>query len=227
MRVTAKIILLGVVLALFAFSAKSYLGYHYFYRYGETRSRAESIERSFPKLEARIKTAVGFWQNPLFYLEMGQLYLERALAENQFGSRARRDFYLDRARESLIRAIKGNPVDAFTYFEMGKVYMLYNFPLLTYLEKAKLYFRKALELKPADEFLNENVLYIYLTQWDWLEEEEKEFVGERVRAMGEMEEREGRDGIDGRFVRRLRSKWRENFGEVEKLEEILGGMDNK
>lgn len=218
MRVATKIVLIGVVMVLFFVGAKSYLSYHYFYRYGEARSRAESIERSFPKLEARIKTAVRFWGNPLFRLEMGQLYLERALVENQFGSAVRRDFYLDRARESLIQAIKGNPVDAFAFFEMGKVYMLYNFPLLTYMGKAKRYFRKALELKPADEFLNENIVYIYLTQWERLEDEEKGFVEERMQAMKEKNDY---------FEQRLLRKWRENYGGVEKLEEILEAVDTK
>jgi tetratricopeptide (TPR) repeat protein len=213
-----KIVVLGVVLVLFFMGAKCYLGYHYFYRYGEARNRAENIERSFPKLETRIKIAVRFWGNPLFYLEMGQLYLERALAENQFGTAVRRDFYLDRARESLIRAIKGNPVDAFAFFEMGKVYMLYNFPLLTYMGKAKRYFRKAVELKPADEFLNENIVYIYLTQWERLEDEEKGFVKERVEAMKE----NNRD-----FVQRLRRRWREDYGGLETLEKILRTIDNK
>jgi hypothetical protein len=215
MRIGAKIVGFGVVGVMFFLGAKSYLGFHYFYQYGEARSRAESIERRFPELEAKIKTAVRFWGNPLFHLEMGQLYLERALAENQFGTAERRDFYLDLAKESLICAIKGNPLDAFTYFEMGKVYMLYNYPLLTYMEKAKRYFRLALELKPADEFLHENILYVYLAQWERLSEEERDFVEERVKEM------------DEGLVRRLQNKWKENFSDDSMLKEIFGIVDNR
>lgn len=199
MQIVKKIIVLVALAGMLVIAAKDYFGYHYFYKYKEARSQAESIEGSFSQLELNLKKAVSCSKNYLFYREMGRLYLERALAEEKFGTAEKRDFYLERARESLIKAISRNPIDASAYYGMGTVYLLYNYPLLTYMEKAKRYFRKALELKPADEFLNENIVYVYLTQWERLGEEEREFVGERVRAMVEMEESEGRDGIDGRF----------------------------
>ena len=217
-----KIVVFGMLLVLLVLGTRFYLGYRYFYKYGDLMSQAESIEGSFPQLEANLKKAASFAGHPFFYMEMGRLYLDMALAENQFGTAEKRDFYLDQARENLVRSMRANPIYAYSYFEMGKVYMLYNYPLLTYMEKAKLYFRKALELKPADEFLNENIVYIYLTQWELLREEEKDFIEQRMEAMRATEKREGRDGEDGRFVRRLQRKWKENFGEMEGLKEILG-----
>lgn len=216
MKIFKSFIVFSVLAVFIVIAAKDYFGYHYYYKYKKVRGQAESIEKSFSQLELNLKKAVSFSKNHLFYKEMGRLYLERALAENQFGTAEKRDFYLDRARESLIKAIRKNQIDAFAYYRMGTVYLLYNYPLLTYVEKAKRYFRKAIELSPADEFLNENIVYIYLTQWDWLEEEEKRFVEERMQAMKENNQD---------FVHRLRRRWQENYGGLEKLEDILGPVD--
>ncbi len=221
MNLAKKVIFLGILAGLLVVEARIYLGYHYFYKYKEERGRAKSIEGSFERLEADLKKAGRLFGNPSFYKELGQLYFERALGENKFGSEERRDFYLDRARESLIQAVKANPVDAFVYYDLGKVYLLYNYPLLTYLDKAKAYFRKALEFKPADEFLNVNIIFIYLTQWDSLQEGEKDFVLKRIG--------EARMACQN-FVPRLRKRWRDEFGKGEKggrLEKILelAGID--
>lgn len=203
-------IVMSVVLLFFA--TKEYLGYHYFYKYYDIRGQARSIESSFPELEGNLKKAVRFYSNPVFYKELARLYLERAVGEAQFGTAEERDFYVDQMRESLIQLIKRNPIDAYAYYEMGKVYLLYNFPLLTYIEKAKLYFQMALELNPVDEFLNIYILYIYLTQWDFLNDEEKSFVYAQAGKIWRSNES---------FIPRLRNFWRKNGGDVKRLKEIF------
>jgi hypothetical protein len=197
---------------LLALAGKEYFGYHFYYRYKEVRASARNIEGCFSRLERNLKTAVFFSKNPLYYKEIARLYMEMALAENEFGTEEKRDFYLDRAKEGLASLISRNPIDAFAYYEMGKVYMLYNFPLLTYMDRGRSYFRKALEFKPADEFLNLNITYIFLVQWDFLENGEKSFILERLKIMREASEN---------FIPQLRKRWRENFGNEEKLEQIL------
>lgn len=211
-KIIAKFGGIGLAVLALLIAGKHYLGYHYFYEYKEVRGAARSIEMSFPELETNLKKAVRFSKNPLFYKEIARLYLEMALAANEFGTPEKRDFYLDQAKKSLSQVIGQNPIDAFAYFEMGKVYLLYNYPLLTYMDKGKVYFRKALELKSADEFLNLNILYIYLTQWDFMEEAEKNFVLARLQAIG---------GKNKNFMARLRDLWQENFGSTIKLDEIL------
>lgn len=207
-----KMIGFAVAAVLLVLAAAHYLGYHSFYEYKRARAAAESLERSFPELERHLKRAIVFSKNPRFLKELGRLYLEMALAENEFGTAAGRDAFCDLARESLARSIRANPADSSTYFEMGKVYLLYNFPLLTYAEKGRVYLKRALELKPADEFLSLNILYIFLTQWDLLEEEEKEFAGGRLRE---------RAAANESFMDRLRRRWEENFGMAAGLEPIL------
>jgi len=207
-----KVIGIAVAAALIVVAGEYYLGFHYYYEYQRERAAAESLERSFPELERNLKRAVVFSKNPRFLKEFGRLYLEMALAENEFGTAAGRDAFCDLARESLARSIRANPADSSAYFEMGKVYLLYNFPLLTYAEKGRAYLRRALELKPADEFLSLNILYIFLTQWDWLAKEEKEFAGGRLKEQAAANER---------FMDRLRRRWEENFGTAAGLELIL------
>ncbi|MEW6456133.1 MAG: hypothetical protein AB1410_05380 [Acidobacteriota bacterium] len=220
MKIIKKVVVSGIVLILFLLGSKEYMGYDYFYKYKDIREHAKSIEKNFSELEGNLKKALWFSKNPLFYKETARLYLEMALVVNESGIEEKRDlyvdmardFYLDMAKGSLIQVIKRNPADAFSYYEMGKVYMLYNFPLLTYMDKAKLYFIKALELKPADEFLNLNIIYIYLTQWDFLNDGEKRFVFKRLWKIWKNNQN---------FIPQIKNRWTENFGEAEKLKEIL------
>lgn len=201
---------LGIVLLIVA--AKEWRGYFNYSRYRSERTRVKSIESGFVGLEERMKRATLLSNNSLFEKELARLYLERAFGEIQFGSAESRDDYLDQMWESLIRLIQKNPVDAYAFYEMGKCYLLYNFPLVTYFDKAKLYFQKALELKPADAFLNVNILYIYLTQWDLLDDEGKEFVFERI---GEMSKK------SSSFVSWLKSLWKKEAGNPARLKEML------
>jgi len=212
MRLIKIIILFAVVHILFLVGFKHNMGYLNFDRYKGLRAEAESIEGSFPDLEKHLKRAAKYSKNPVFYRELGRLYLEMAIAENKFGEAAKRDAFLDQAEESLRELIRRNPADALAYYRMGQVYMLYNYPLLTYRDKGRVYFRKALELDPSDEPQNLNVLYIYLTQWRYLDEGEKGFLFERLDRMVSANES---------FIRRLRNRWIENFEDDALLKEVL------
>jgi tetratricopeptide (TPR) repeat protein len=206
----------AVAAAVFVVAGEYYLGIHHYRAYHIEREAALSLERSFPALERHLKRAITFSRNPRFMKELGRLYLEMGLAENEFGTAAGRDHFCDRAQEALEDAIRADPADGSAFYEMGKVYLLYNFPLLTYAEKGRAYLRRALELRPGDKFLNLNIVYIFLTQWDRLDEEEREFAGRRLREQAE---------ADGGFMERLRWRWKENFGTAEGLERILNYGD--
>ncbi len=201
--------IIGVILVL---SIKEYLGFHYFYQYKSQRQVARSIQEAFPLLEARLKKASKFSRQPIFFQELGRLYLEMAMAENEFGSPARRDEFLLKAEESLKKQIKQNPVDARAFYNLGKVYLLYNFPLLTYADQGRRCLRRALELKPADEFLNVNIIFMYLAQWELLTDEDRQFLAHQLKYI---EER------SSDFRQRLRRRWLDNFPSIDLLEEHL------
>ena len=216
MKPAAKIVVLVVVAVLFVVAARAYLGYRHFYRYAALRAEATNLEGSFNALEPELKKAVRFSGNPLFYQELGRLYLEMAIAENKFGTPEKRDEYLERARESLEGLIRRNPLDAFSYYEIGKVYMLYNYPLLTYAARGREYLRKAVEMRPVDEDLNVNVIYVFLVQWDRLSAVEKTFVEERLlRNLAATEN----------FFPRLLSLWLAEFKSLDGLKNILAEDD--
>ena len=80
--------------------------------------------------------------------------MEMARVANEAGRDEDRDTFCDRAVASYGRAIAANPIDAATLYETGTAYLLYNFPLMTYQDRAKVYFRQALGAKPADETIN-------------------------------------------------------------------------
>ena len=212
MNIAKKVGLLTLSAVLLIAAAREWLGYHNYYLYKSDRTRVKSIESGFVDLEKMIKRATMLSNNPLFEKELARLYLERAFGEIQFSEAADSIIYLDKMQESLIRLIWKNPVDADAYYEMGKYYLLYNYPLVTYVDKADLYFQKALELKPVDEFLNVNILFIYLTQWDLLENEGKAYVFQKMKQMTD---------LNHSFVASLRNLWKKEVGNLEILKQIL------
>jgi len=217
MKPLTRLFAIAVATALFLLAARAYLGYRYFYKYVSGREVATNLEGSFGALDPKLRRAVSFSHNPLFYQEMGRLYLEMALAENKFGTPEKRDEYLDRARESLEGLIRRNPLDAFGYYELGKVYTLYNYPLLTYAAKGRTYLSRALEMRPVDKDLNVNVIYAYLAQWDRLNAVERDFV---YAAMARNLE------TDENFFPRVLALWTSDFKDSAKLKAIISDNQN-
>ena len=109
--------------------------------------------------------------------------MEMARVANESGRDEDRDTFCDRAVARYGRAIAANPIDAGTHYEMGTAYLLYNFPLMTYQDRARAYFRQALEFKPADETINLNVLFLYFTWWPTLEDADKAYAAGVYRKM--------------------------------------------
>jgi len=203
---------LGAALLLLFMAARQYFGFHYLHKYQKLRAEARSIERSFPLLEDALKKSIRFYKNPIFYKELGRLYFERALAENEFGTPEKREDYLDLAQNAFEAQIKRNPIDAWAYYDMGKVWMLFNYPLATYAEKAGRCYRKALEFNPANEFLNENILITFMAQWDMLNDGERRFTFAQLKKMAENNKG---------FIRRVRDRWVAGLGDDGRLKEIL------
>jgi hypothetical protein len=108
--------------------------------------------------------------------------------------------------------MRRNPLDPFGYYELGKVYMLYNYPLLTYAAKGRMYLRKALEMRPVDQDLNVNVTYAYLAQWERLNNAEKAFVYATVARNLE---------TDVSFFPRVLALWTSEFKDSPKLKALF------
>ncbi len=206
----------GVVFLLFI-TVKLNMGYLYLGCYESARAEAaqkgESLERKFPILEKHLLRAVRWWKNPIFFREMGRLYHEMAIAANDSEKPEARDAFAGRAGQSLTSQIERSPADAFAYYELGQTYMLINYPLLTYRDKALRYMRRALEVKPYDLFLNVNVLFNFLAQWDTLDKENKEFVFRTLRTAWTQEEKV--------FFPELVKKWKRAGGDLDGLKAIL------
>ena len=162
-----------------------------------------------------LRKATGASGNPELRKELARLDLEMARAENESGREEKRDSYCDLAVANYTAVMARNPIDSFACYEMGMTYLLYNYPMMTYADKAKLFFRKALELNPADEFLNLNILYYYLTAWDGLGDEDRTYAGERVRRIR---------SADPAFMPQLEQRWTQQFGSTATLAAILADI---
>ncbi len=200
----------GLVI-LMAFAARDYIGARYYEDYYAARENVRSVQSGLPELEGLLRSAVRFAPRRAYLEAWGSVYLDAALAESQYGSPEKRDELLDRAREVLLQEIEKYPAAAFGYYNLGRVYMLYNHPLLTYAAKGREYFRKALELQPVDEFMNVNVLTLLLGQWGLLEGREKEDTWRRLQdALGH----------NPGFLDKIRDLWKQTNGDLEALRKI-------
>jgi len=207
-----KIIYLGSLTALLCFCLTQYLGYNYFSRYKKLRDMPESPDRSFLSLERSLTRAIRFSKNPVFYYELGQLYLQWAYKENDLGLAGNRDQNLDKAIAAFCRGIGQNPIDAYAFNALGYAYQLYNYPLFTYMEKGRLFMKQALDLRPKDEFLTSNIMYVYLRQWNFLGEIEKKFVFNQLK----------REWKDPPYVFwPLRQRWIKDLGSLVEIRQIL------
>lgn len=192
-----------------------YSGFCLFIRYQEARANMRSLERDFPGLEVRIKNAIRFYPLPAWYAELGRLRLQRAMVEIEFGQPEKVEPYLDEAREALRRAVAGNPLDYSFFWELSKVYFLYNYPLLTYSDKGRLLCRESLRRHPYNEFLFLNILMVFFEQWPLLEPEEKDWLQTNLRRIM---------ASDAGFLDKLKRRWRQNYKETRDLESRLSEL---
>ncbi len=204
-----------LALGLFAAAFHDFRGFQYLGQYSRARSEARSVESAFPALEALLEKAVNASPLSEFRIELARLYTEMARVANDSGREEEREVFCDRAASAYERAIAANPVHAFTYYETGLVYLLSNYPLMTYADRAKTYFRKAIELKPADDFLNLNVIFLYFNWWQTLEDTEKSY------AAGLCRQAVARDPG---FGAKLEARWKQSFKTADRLAAILAEM---
>jgi tetratricopeptide (TPR) repeat protein len=180
---------------------------------GKLAENGRSLMSGFTELDALLKKAVRWSGSPRFYEEQGRFYFEMAMAENTSGNAEKREAYLDLSREAQAERIRRNPADAFAYYDMGRVYLFSNYPLRLYQEKANFYMRKALDFKPADLFLNVNVMMSFLQQWTWLSEEERAFVLKTLKTVWLVNEE--------KFYPALVKSWKQDVKDLDALKDIL------
>jgi len=183
-----------------------------FRHYGEARSRIRIIQSGLPELERYLLKAIHAWPRRLFFEELGNLYFDAALAEIQSGTEDKRESLLDKARDILLEEIRRYPAATDGYFNLGRVYMTYNYPYLTYAAKGREYLKKALILQPADEYSNTNILAVMLSQWEILDPAEREYVWSSLRNILD---------YNKAFIPKILSIWKKNHASIDGLIRIL------
>jgi O-antigen ligase len=196
-------------------AVRDYLGYHDLTVYRRERAGARSVESAFPALEARLEKAAAASPRAVFQVELARLYVDMARVANDAGREEERDTFCDRAVVHYAQAVAANPIDAGTHYETAAAYLLYNFPLMTYQDRAKTYFREALRFKPADETINLTVLYLYFSWWPTLEEADRSYAAGLYRSMV---------GRDPAFPAKLEGRWVQSYGSPDALRALLAEL---
>ncbi len=202
----------ALAIVIFVPAFRDYLGFHYLAGYHRARAVARSVESVYPALEARLEKAAAVSHRAVFEVEMARLDMDMARVANESGREEDRDTFCDKVVAHYGKAIAANPIDAATHYEMATAYLLYNFPLMTYQDRAKAYFRQALLFKPADEAINLNVIFLYLTWWPTLEDADKTYAAGLYRKMLVR---------DPGFPAKLEGRWTQSFGTPDALRAIL------
>ena len=202
---------LGLI-ALFVTAVRDYAGARAFGRYRDARSSVPSIQSGLPELERQLLKAVHTWPRRLFFEELANLYFDASLAEIQSGTEDKRKSLLDKARDVLLEEVRRYPAAADGYCNLGRVYMISNYPYLTEAAKGRGYLRKALILQPADNYLNTNILAVMLSQWEKLEPFERDDVRARLRNILDHNEA---------FIAKILILWKRNHASVDDLKKIL------
>jgi len=112
---------------------------------------------------------------------------------------------LDRSEAAFKRLLRTTPVRASAWYDLGRVYLLYDFPVLPYRRKARSCLRRAMELAPADAYFNVNGLFVFLTEWSSIGDDEREFVRTRLEAF---------ERFYPEFANSIRRMWKQNFGDA-------------
>lgn len=200
-----------VAAGLLLFSTVLFVGNARLEQYEKIREDSRSVQSGFVEMERALIRGARFLNLECREELMG-LYLEMALVENEFGSPVKREEYLDKAIEAGRELIRRNPADAMSYYRMGIAFTLSNYPLCTYFDRAKDFFRMALDRDPLGRSCNLNIYFIYLSQRDFLNKEDLLFLQKQYERI--------RESIPD-FQSQLKALWKEQGQNEEKLEMIL------
>lgn len=177
-----RIIVVVLLISLSFYETKNYIGYYYFYSFKRFMEKFDGkYEERVRKGESLIKKALKLREDSEFYKTAGEFYYEIAVKENELRNVEKREEYIDKSIESFKKSVKLAIVDPFAYFGLGKAYLLSNFPYATYTEKTKVYFKRAVELTPNDEFILLHTIRLYLSEWKFSLEEEKSFTMKMIK----------------------------------------------
>jgi len=199
-----------IVLAIIV--GRDYAGTRAFGRYSEARIRIGNSQNGLPELERRLLKAVHAWPRRVFFEELANLYFNAALAKIQSGAEDDQKLFLDKARDILLEEIRRYPAAADGYGNLGRVFMIYSYPHLTFAAQGREYLKKALILKPVDEYLNTNILAVMLDQWGILYPAERIDVRSRLRNILDHNEA---------FIYKILVLWKKNHASVDDLKKIL------
>ena len=86
---------------------------------------------------------------------------------------------------------------------------------MTYQDRAKTYFRRALEFKPADETINLNVIFLYFSWWPALEDAERGYAALLHREM---------IARDPGFPAKLEARWKLSYASADPLNAVLAEL---
>lgn len=177
-----RIIVVVFLISLSFYETKNYIGYYYFYSFKRFMEKFDGkYEERVRKGESLIKKALKLREDSELYKTAGEFYYEIAVKENELRNVEKREEYIDKSIECFKKSAKLAIVDPFAYFGLGKAYLLSNFPYATYTEKTKVYFKRAVELTPNDEFILLHTIRLYLSEWKFSLEEERSFTMKMIK----------------------------------------------
>jgi tetratricopeptide (TPR) repeat protein len=204
MFVLKKLILLAAVIIIAVLCVLIYWNQHLYYK-------AENIGDSKTKIEILEKASTCFPINDLVFYDLGKAFLD--LGMNSIGEEARSSIHLQKSIGQFNRSLKINPTSYFGRFYLAQSFQHMSFSSPLYEEKAYEEYKKAARLAGENTEIFFEVGRIFLSQWQILSQEDKDFTIEILKKI-----------VNSRKRDRLLSVfylWEVNVEDYEVINEIL------
>lgn len=204
MSFLTRIFIITVIVLLAVTHVLLYWNQHLYYeaeKIGETEHRIAMLE----------KAGKFYPFNDLVFYELGKAYHE--LGMNSLGEQGRSRIHLQKSMRQLNRSLRMNPPSYFGHFYLARTLLDLSLDSASYEEQAHQEFEKAADLAGENTEVFYEVGKIYLSQWQGLSQEEKDFTLGMLNKVFE--------GKDRKRIQDLFYVWEINAGDYAVMEKIF------
>jgi hypothetical protein len=204
MSILNKVIALAIIAIVMVLSVLIYWNQHLYFeaeKIGDTEKRIEVLERA---------SKIYPW-NDLVYYELGKTYLN--LGMSSLGEQGRSSIHFQKSESYFIHSLKINPTSYFGHFYLAQSFQNMSFGSPSLEEDAQIEYKKSSYLAGENTEIFYEIGRVFLSRWQVLSEEDRDFTTEILKKI-----------IDGGERERLRSLfylWEINVKDYEVMDEVL------
>lgn len=204
MSILNKVIALAVIAIVIVLSVIIYCNQHLYFE-------AEKISDTEKRIEVLEKAVKYYSWNDLVYYELGKAYLN--LGMNSLAEQGRSSIHLQKSVSHLNRSLRINPISYFCHFYLAQSLQTMSFSSPSLEEDAHVEYERAAHLAGENAEIFYEIGRVFLSRWQVLSEEDRDFTIEIVKKIVDRRERER--------LRSLFYLWEINVKDYEVMDRVL------